>query len=71
MTLTAARKRANAKYNSKAYDQIKIIVKKGKRDEIKKLALEQNVSLNQYITRLIMDDMEEKQKQKEKNSVLA
>lgn len=33
--LTEAQKRAKQKYNAKAYDQIKIVVKKGRRDEIK------------------------------------
>ena len=36
--LTEAQKRANQKYNAKAYDKIKIVVKKGRRDEIKQFA---------------------------------
>lgn len=51
--LTEAQKRANQKYNAKAYDQIKIVVKKGRRDEIKQFAEKCGMSLNAYVNYLI------------------
>ena len=57
MAMSEARKKANEKYNAKAYDQIKIIVKKGKRDLIKTHAKNCGMSLNGYINKLIEDDM--------------
>lgn len=50
--LTEAQKRANQKYNAKAYDQIKIVVKKGRRDEIKQFAEKCGMSLNAYVNYL-------------------
>lgn len=49
--------RAKNKYNAKAYDQIKIEVKKGKRDEFKAHAAKKGMSLAALITQLIEDDM--------------
>lgn len=57
MALSEARKKANEKYNAKAYDQIKVLVKKGKREEIKAHAERQGLSLNGYINKLIAEDM--------------
>lgn len=57
MALSEARKRANQKYNNKAYDQVKIVVKKGEREKIKAFAELKGMSLNGYITKLIYDDM--------------
>lgn len=57
--LSEARKRANQKYNEKAYDQIKIMVKKGERDIIKQFAESRGKSLNGYINELILADMEQ------------
>ena len=56
--LSEAKKRANRKYNEKAYDQLKIIVKKGERDKIKNYAESIGKSLNGYINDLIVTDME-------------
>jgi predicted HicB family RNase H-like nuclease len=39
------------------YDQIKVLVKKGEREEIKNYAESQGMSLNGYINKLIKDDM--------------
>lgn len=61
MAISEARKRANEKYNAKAYDQIKIVVKKGEKDIIKAYAESQGMSLNGYINKLIKDDMEQNQ----------
>ena len=60
--LTEAQKRANQKYNAKAYDQIKIVVKKGRRDEIKQYAEKCGMSLNAYVNYLIEKDMAESEK---------
>ena len=60
--LTEAQKRANQKYNAKAYDQIKIVVKKGRRDEIKQFAEKCGMSLNAYVNYLIERDMAESEK---------
>ncbi len=60
--LTEAQKRANQKYNAKAYDQIKIVVKKGRRDEIKQFAEKCGMSLNAYVNYLIEKDMSESNK---------
>lgn len=57
MALSEARKKANEKYNAKAYDQVKVLVKKGERDKIKAHAERQGLSLNGYINKLIAEDM--------------
>lgn len=59
MAISEARKRANEKYNAKAYDQVKILVKKGKRDVIRKHAESKGMSLNGYINALIEADMKQ------------
>lgn len=48
---------ASAKYNAKAYEEIKLRVKKGKKNEIKNYAERQGLSLNGYINKLIAEDM--------------
>ena len=48
MALSDARKRANAKYNAKAYDRIQLVVRKGKKQTIQNIAEEQGISLNSY-----------------------
>lgn len=59
MPMSEARKKANEKYNAKAYDQVKIIMKKGQREQVKEFAESQGLSLNAYINKLIADDMGE------------
>ena len=49
------------KYNAKAYDQLRIIVKKGEKEQIKAHAERQGLSLNGYVNKLIKDDMQKKQ----------
>ena len=56
--MSEAKKKANKKYNEKAYDQLKIVVKKGERDIIKAYAESIGKSLNGYINDLIVSDME-------------
>ena len=56
--MSEAKKKANRKYNEKAQDQLKIVVKKGERDIIKAYAESIGKSLNGYINDLIISDME-------------
>ena len=56
--MSEAKKKANRKYNEKAYDQLKIVVKKGEKDIIKAYAESIGKSLNGYINELIISDME-------------
>lgn len=58
--LTEAQKRANQKYNAKAYDQIKTVVPKGQRKQIAAHAASKGMSLNAYINALIAADMGDK-----------
>ncbi len=53
-----SQKKATAKYNTKAYDDIKIRVAKGKRDEYKAQAEILGMSLNAYVIYLIEKDKE-------------
>lgn len=57
MAYTKASNKAVQKYSVKTYDQIKVLVKKGEREEIKNYAESQGMSLNGYINKLIKDDM--------------
>lgn len=47
---STARIRANARYNAKAYDDMKIHVKKGERDRLKLYCVQNGVSLNGFVT---------------------
>ena len=58
MPLSEARRRANEKYNAKAYDEIKTRVPKGRKAEIKAHAEKQGESLNGFINRAIDEAME-------------
>ena len=57
MAYTQASNKAVQKYSAKAYDQVKINVYKGQREQIKAYAEAQGMSLNGYINKLIADDM--------------
>ncbi|MDE6833129.1 MAG: hypothetical protein K2J39_02610 [Ruminococcus sp.] len=57
MAQSKAHIKASNKYNAKAYDQLKVLVKKGQRDVIKQYAESKGLSLNGYINKLISDDM--------------
>ena len=50
------------KWNSQNYDQLRIIVKKGQKQQIQSHAEANGESLNGYVNRLISDDMGEKLK---------
>lgn len=47
-------------WNAKAYDQLRVIVKKGQKDQIAAHAASKGMSLNAYINALIATDMGEK-----------
>lgn len=54
---TEARKRANEKYNAKAYDRINIAIPKGEKETIKDHAEQQGESVNGFIKRAIDETM--------------
>ncbi len=58
MALTAARKKANAKYEAKAYDKTLIRLPKGRLDEIRAHIEPTGESLNGFIGRAIAEAME-------------
>ena len=70
MPLSEARKRANAKYNQKAYDRVELKVKKGKKEEIRLFAESQGESLNAFINRAISEAMGEIQPSREKEKTV-
>lgn len=53
-----SQKRATAKYNAKAYDDIKIRTPKGKREIYKNYAESKGMSLNAWAISLMEKDME-------------
>lgn len=53
-----ARTRANYKYSKKAYDRIAVMVKKGRKSEIRAVADKAGQSLNAYIIQAIEQRME-------------
>lgn len=58
MALTTARKKANAKYEAKAYDKTLIRLPKGRLDEIRAHIEPAGESLNGFIGRAITETME-------------
>lgn len=60
---TEARRRANEKYNAKAYDEIKVRVPKGKKDKIKAHAEKNGESLNGFVNRAIDETVERDNKE--------
>lgn len=50
--------RAKNKYNTKAYDNLRIVVKKGKKDIIKTYAESKGESINGFVNRAIDETME-------------
>lgn len=51
--------KAKNKYNDKAYDQVRVVVKKGQKEVIKAYAEAQGLSINGYINKLIEQDMKQ------------
>lgn len=58
MALSDARKRANEKYNAKAYEQIQLRIKKGQKKVIQDHAVSMGESVNGFILRAIKNQME-------------
>ena len=52
-----AQTKASAKYNAKAYEEVKLRVSKGQKEQIQAHAQANGESLNGYINRLIAEDM--------------
>lgn len=48
---------SKTKYNAKAYDEIKVRVHKGEKEEIKAFAASNGMSLNEFITTAILEAM--------------
>ena len=55
---TEARRKANEKYNAKAYDEIKVRVFKGGKEKVKAHAESRGESLNGFINRAINEAIE-------------
>lgn len=66
MPYTQATNKAVQKYNKKAYDDLRIRVRKGEAEAIKTHAASKGLSLNAYINALIAADMGEKLTRPEK-----
>ena len=58
MPLTEARKRANAKYNAKAYEQLITRVPKGRKADLQAHAAAREESLNGFVIRAIDETVE-------------
>ena len=56
--ISEARRRANEKYNAKAYDEMKVRVPKGRKAELQAHAEEQGESLNGFIVRAVDETIE-------------
>ena len=54
----SAQTRAKNKYNAKAYDSLRIVVKKGRKEIIKAHAEQQGESINGFVNRAIDEAME-------------
>lgn len=59
MPYTKASGQAVNRYSKKAYDDVRVRVKKGQKELIQKRAEELNKSVNSYIVDLIEEDMRE------------
>ena len=60
--ISESRKRVNEKYNAKAYEQIQLRVKTGKKEIIQNHAESQGESVNGFINRAIEETMERDRK---------
>ena len=58
MPISEARRRANEKYNARAYDEIKARVPKGKKAELQAYVESRGESLNGFVNRAIDETME-------------
>ena len=62
--ISEARRRANEKYNAKAYDEMKVRVPKGRKAELQAHAEEQGQSLNGFIVRAVDEAIERDEREK-------
>ncbi len=58
MAISESQRKAVAKYNAKAYDEIKVRVSKGNKDIIKAHAEGKGESINGFVNRAINETME-------------
>lgn len=65
MPISDARRRANEKWNAKAYDEIKVRVSKGKKEIIQNYAESKGQSVNSFINEAIDKAMGTDSEQKE------
>lgn len=65
MPTTDAQRRASAKYRAKTYDEIKLLVPKGSREEIRLHAVARSESLNGFVNRAIRETMARDNKTRE------
>ena len=65
-----AQTKASAKYNAKAYEEVKLRVSKGQKEQIQAYAKEHGESLNGYINRLITEDMGARLTKPEKDNAI-
>lgn len=61
MAISDARRRANEKYNVKAYEQILLRVKKGRKAELQAHAAAHGESLNAFLCRAAAETLERDQ----------
>lgn len=71
MPISDARKRANRKYNEKAYDRIELRVKKGEKAGVLKHAADMGESLNQFLLRAVNNQIEADLKSREPSAETA
>ena len=55
---TEARRRANEKYNAKAYESVTLRVKAGEKEQLQQHAEKMGESVNAFINRAIVEAME-------------
>ena len=56
--VSEARRKANEKYNAKAYDEMKIRVAKGRKSDLQDYAAGRDESLNGFVNRAIDETIE-------------
>lgn len=70
--MTFDKKEYTKKYNDDKYDEIKLRVPKGKKDEIKEYVAKYDlVSVGAYLNMLIIQDMEKKRAEEENEEILS
>ena len=68
-TQGSAQTKAKNKYNAKAYDSLRIVVKKGRKDIIKAHAEQQGESINGFVKRAIKETMTNDNKAKTEKKI--